>query len=283
MRWQKAPSSCGTGKPQNIPAQNRANYWPKMHRFFLPPDWIAEDKIVISGKLVHQIRNVLRLGAGDRITVLDNNGWEYAVELQNADSARVKGRVVSKSQVITEPDTKIILYQALLKGGNFEFVLQKCTEIGVVGFAPLICERCVAGEPDNKRLSRWRSIITEAAELSRRGKMPVLQSPTSFAEACKSASRISLLPWEGERVRSIGDVLRSCQEIRNDSAISIFVGPEGGFSSHEAEFARSCGIVPVSLGPRILRAETAGLVAAAITLYEFGDLGNDQVPLAKPS
>jgi 16S rRNA (uracil1498-N3)-methyltransferase len=96
----------------------------------------------------------------------------------------------------------------------------------------------------------------------------------SFTDACKCASRISLLPWEGEKVRGIGDVLRSHQKIRNDSAIGIFVGPEGGFSTHEVEFAESCGIVPVSLGHRILRAETAGLVAATITLYEFGDLDN---------
>jgi 16S rRNA (uracil1498-N3)-methyltransferase len=243
-----------------------------MHRFFLPADWIAEGTAVITGKLVHQIRNVLRLGTGDHIAVLDNSGWEYEVELQKLDSARVEGKVVRKSPAVTEPKTKITLYQALLKGSNFEFVLQKCTEVGVAGFAPLICERCVAGEPDSKRLSRWRSIITEAAELSGRGKLPVLQNPTSFTEACKSASGISLIPWEEEKARGIGNVLRSHRKIRNDSAINIFIGPEGGFSPHEVEFARSCGIVTVSLGHRILRAETAGLVAATITLYEFGEL-----------
>ena len=245
-----------------------------MHRFFLSTDWIAEGTVFITGKLVHQIRIVLRLGAGDHITVLDNSGWEYEVELQKVGSSKVEGRVISKSLAAGEPHTKITLYQALLKGSNFEFVLQKCTEIGVAGFVPLICERCVAGEPDSKRLSRWRSIIREAAELSRRGKLPVLQNPTSFTEACKSASGISLIPWEEEKARGIGDVLRSHRKIRNDSAINIFVGPEGGFSRSEVEFARSCGIVPVSLGHRILRAETAGLVAATITLYEFGDLDN---------
>ena len=245
-----------------------------MHRLFLPADWIAEGTVVITGKLVHQLRNVLRLGAGDHITVLDNSGWEYEVKLQEVDSSKVKGRVISKSLVVGEPRTKITLYQALLKGSNFEFVLQKCTEIGIAGFVPIICERCVAGEPDSKRLSRWRSIITEAAEVSRRGKLPVLQNPTSLTEACKSASGISLIPWEEEKARGIGDVLRSHRKIRNDPAINIFVGPEGGFSPHEVDLARSCGIVPVSLGPHILRAETAGLVAATITLYEFGDLEN---------
>ena len=245
-----------------------------MHRFFLPVDWIAESTVVITGKPVHQIRNVLRLGAGDRITVLDNSGCQYDVEIRKVDSTRVEGRVIAKSPAEAEPRTKIVLYQALLKASNFEFVLQKCTEIGISSFVPLICERCVAGALDSKRLGRWSSIITEAAEQSRRGKLPALQSPMNFTEACKSASRISLLPWEGEKLRGIGDVLRSHQKPRNDSAISIFVGPEGGFSTHEVEFARSCGIVPVSLGHRILRAETAALVAATITLYEFGDLDN---------
>lgn len=244
-----------------------------MHRFFIPADWISESAVVITGKPVHQIRVVLRLGAGDRITVLDNMGWQYEIEIRKVGSTRVEGRIIAKSPADAEPRSKITLYQALLKGSNFEFVLQKCTEIGVSSFVPLICERCVAGAPDSK-MGRWTSIITEAAEQSKRGKLPVLQSPMSFTDACKSASGISLLPWEGEKVRGIGNMLRSHQKIRNDSAISIFVGPEGGFSTHEVEFARSCGIVPVSLGHRILRAETAGLVAATITLYEFGDLDN---------
>jgi len=243
-----------------------------MHRFFLPADWIAQSTVVITGKLVHQMRNVLRLGAGDHITALDNSGWEYEVELRKVDSSKVEGRVISKSLAVAEPGTKITLYQALLKGSNFELVLQKCTEIGVSGFVPVICERCVAGEPDSKRLSRWRSIIREAAEQSGRGKLPVLHNPLGFIEACKSASGMALLPWEGERARGIGDVLRSRKKTENASVFSIFVGPEGGFSPHEVEFARSSGIVPVSLGRRILRAETAGLVAAAITLYEFGEM-----------
>jgi 16S rRNA (uracil1498-N3)-methyltransferase len=243
-----------------------------MHRFFLPADWIAEGTVVITGKLVHQLRHVLRLGAGDHITVLDNSGWEYEVELQKVDSSKVEAKVIGKFLAVAEPRTKITLYQALLKGSNFELVLQKCTEIGVVGFVPVICERCVAGEPDGKRLSRWRSIIIEAAEQSRRGKLPALHSLTSFTEACRSASGISLLPWEGEKVRGIGDFLRSRTKTENAAVFSIFVGPEGGFSPHEVEFAQSYGIVPVSLGRRILRAETAGLVAAAVTLYEFGEL-----------
>jgi 16S rRNA (uracil1498-N3)-methyltransferase len=249
----------------------------KMHRFFLPEDWLADGTVTITGRLVHRLRRVLRLGVGDNIIVLDNSGWEYAVELQKVDSSKVEGRVISKSLAVAEPRTKITLYQALLKGSNFEFVLQKCTEIGVAGFVPVICERCVAGEPDGKRLNRWRDIIIEAAEQSRRGKLPALHNSISFTKACRSASGVSLLPWEGEKAQSIGDILRAYRQAGKVSEFNIFIGPEGGFSPYEIEIAQSSRVEPVSLGPRILRAETAGLVTAAVTLYEFGEMNNSSV------
>jgi len=244
-----------------------------MHRFFLAEDCFNQGTVIITGKLVHQLRNVLRLGPGDRITVLDNTGWEYEVELKKMDDSKVEGIVIEKTLATGEPRIRITLYQALLKASNFEVVLQKCTEVGVTDFVPIICERCMAGEPNGRRFSRWQTIIREAAEQSKRGKLPVLHNVTSFNKACQSASRISLLPWEEEKGRGIGEILRSLSKAENSPEVSIFVGPEGGFSPQEVDFARSRGIVPVSLGRRILRAETAGLVAAAVTLYEFGELG----------
>jgi 16S rRNA (uracil1498-N3)-methyltransferase len=243
-----------------------------MHRFFIPEHCIAGSTVIITGKPVHQLRNVLRLRAGDRITVLDNSGWEYDVELGAMNSSKVEGVIVRKSLAAGEPRTRINLYQALLKASNFEMVLQKCTEVGVTAFVPLLCERCVAGEPDSKRLARWQNIIREAAEQSRRGRLPILHQVVNFPEACRAAGTISLLPWEGETVVSIGEALSSRPKTDEAPRINIFIGPEGGFSSKEVELARGCRIVPVSLGRRILRADTAGLVAASITLYEFGDL-----------
>jgi 16S rRNA (uracil1498-N3)-methyltransferase len=139
----------------------------------------------------------------------------------------------------------------------------------------MVCERCVAGETVGNRLGRWQSIILEAAQQSRRGKLPVLHNVVQFREACDSATGLSLLPWEEEKVRGIGAVLAGLPKIENASEVAIFVGPEGGFSAHEVDFARSCGIEPVSLGSRILRAETAGLVTTAIVLYAFGELGGN--------
>jgi 16S rRNA (uracil1498-N3)-methyltransferase len=232
--------------------------------------------VVIPSGLAHRLRRVLRLGPGDHIVVLDNTGWEYDVVLQEAGRGGLEGAVTGKSRALGEPRARITLYQALLKGRSLELVLQKCTEVGVTGFVPMMCERCVAGEPTPARMSRWGSIILEAAQQSRRGKLPVLRGVVPFRDACRMAAGVSLLPWEGETGRDIGDVLKAVPRGDACPEIDVFVGPEGGFSPQEAEYARGLGIATVSLGKRILRAETAGLVAATAALYEFGDLGGGE-------
>ena len=251
----------------------------EMHRFFIPPEWIDQEIVVIRGKLVHQIRNVLRLRGGDHIVVLDDTGWEYKAELARVSRDHVEG-VIGEKRLAAEPGTRITLYQAMLKSNKFEFILQKCTELGVSGFVPVICERCVAGRPRDKRVERWYNIIVEAAEQSRRGRLPTLEPALPFEKACQSAIGLSLLAWEREKASGLRSVLRS--EIYRKRIISekhylsvnLFIGPEGGFSPLEVEFARDCGITPISLGGRVVRSETAGLVAATAIFYECGDLEN---------
>ena len=245
-----------------------------MHRFFIPPQWIDQDRVVITGKQVHQLRDVLRMAEGDRILVLDNSGWQYEVELRRVDREQVEGIVREKSLSLSEPRTQITLYQALLKAEKFEFILQKGTELGIASFVPMVCERCVAGrakDVSDRKLNRWKRIIAEAAEQSRRGKLPLLKPVLPFAQACQSAAGFSLLAWEGEQALGLRAALRG-QKAKDISSVNLFIGPEGGFSPAEVEFARACGVLPITLGRRVLRAETAGLVAATAILYECGDL-----------
>jgi len=244
-----------------------------MHRFFVPADCVSQDRVLIDGRLVHRLARVLRLGAGDRVVMLDNTGWEYEVELAAATSGRLEGRIMGRLLSTAEPRTRITLYQALLKGDSFEVVLQKCTEIGVTAFVPVICERCVADAPAEGRTARWGTIILEAAQQSRRGRLPELHPAIAFDEACRCSKGVALFPWEQETTQAIRAVLHAVAQAAPPSDVSIFIGPEGGFSTPEGEFARSHGILPVSLGRRILRAETAGLVASSLVLYEFDDLG----------
>jgi len=249
-----------------------------MHRFFIPAEWIDQERVVITGRQVHQLRNVLRLVAGNRIVVIDNTGFEYEVELEKVNRGYASG-VVKEIRSAAEPQTKVTLYQALLKGSKFESVIQKCTELGVAAFVPMVCQRCVAASRvSNKNLERWRRIIVEAAEQSGRGKLPTLEPEVLFEEACQSAEGFSLLAWEGERAVGLRTALRGeiyRQRIiseKNPLSVNLFIGPEGGFSPAEVEFAQGCGIVQVTLGNRVLRAETAGLVAASAVLYDCGDL-----------
>jgi 16S rRNA (uracil1498-N3)-methyltransferase len=219
------------------------------------------------------LRDVLRLRVGDHVSVLDNTGWEYEIEITGITRSHVTGAIYSKRH-IEGPITVITLYQALLKSSNFNFVLQKCTEIGVSSFVPLICERCVAKAPDDKKQERWHKIITEAAEQSRRDRIPTLEPALDFKQACQIVANLSLLAWEGETASDLRSLLQSKAASATHHSVNLFIGPEGGFSPDEVDFAQHLGIVPITLGRRVLRAETAGLVAATAILYEYGDLSH---------
>jgi len=251
-----------------------------MHRFFVPPEWLTHDTVPITGPLVHRLRNVLRMHPGEHILLLDNSGWSHEMEITSVDEERVAGQVVRKSLAAGEPRTKVTLYQATLKGRNFEWVLQKGTELGLVEFVPVICQRCMMSSLDTvgmEKMIRWKRIIAEAAEQSRRGRLPQLRPVTLFPQACEMARRadLSIVPWEEERALSLRQLLRPEEEgsaSKRPFSVNIFVGPEGGLTPAEIEQAQRFGITPVTLGPRILRAETAGLVATTAILYELGDM-----------
>ena len=252
-----------------------------MHRFFIPPSWIRGNEVTITGPQAHQIARVLRMRPGDSVVVLDNSGWEIQVCLVSVEAQTVRGEVLRRRLSTGEPRTKISLYQGVLKGSHFEFTLQKGTELGLVEFIPVVAERCVVRDLEavEKKRRRWEWIIQEASEQCRRGLKPSLRSTAFFAQACERARHaggLSLILWEEGGLSNLRDLLRHAPAGQARSwpplTINLFVGPEGGFTSDEITLARRYGPIPVTLGPRILRAETAGIVAAAAILYELGDL-----------
>ena len=255
-----------------------------VQRFFVGPGAISEGMVRLSGPQARQMVTVLRMRPGDHCFVLDNSGYQYEIVVVDLTQSEVRGEIHSRSLVTTEPRTKITVYQAMLKADRFEYVLQKGTEIGVVSFVPTICDRCVLGNIGNGRsakIERWERIIIEAAEQSGRGRLPALQSATLFRQAVESARGISLIPYEEEQTDHLRDVLRKLVTSQGGAAggkarpfaINIFTGPEGGYTEAEIELAKSYGVIPVTLGPRILRAETAALATATAILYETGDFG----------
>jgi 16S rRNA (uracil1498-N3)-methyltransferase len=214
---------------------------------------------------------VLRLRVGDHVLLLDNSGREYEVELTALTATAAQGAVLASNEGAGEPSVRLVLYQALIKGQRFDWVLEKGTELGVAAFVPVVSGRSQVrpSQASSARLDRWRRVIVEAAEQSGRSRLPEISPPLSFEQACASAVGLRILPWEGERKAGLRDLLAAEEAV---DAVSLFIGPEGGFPPEEVELVRKQGVRTVSLGRRILRAETAAIVAAALVLHELGEL-----------
>jgi 16S rRNA (uracil1498-N3)-methyltransferase len=159
---------------------------------------------------------------------------------------------------------------ALLTREKFEWVLQKCTEIGISRFVPVVTQRSLVQAMDLKpsKLERWQKIISEAAEQSRRGRIPELSEPMKLAKAlAQHGAEVAMIPWEGMEVASATAVtIRSTLAGKTPQTIALFIGPEGGFAPEEIELAQRHNVQPITLGKRILRAETAAIVAPALII-----------------
>jgi 16S rRNA (uracil1498-N3)-methyltransferase len=242
-----------------------------MHRFFIPQGWFEADGVNIRGEAARQIINVLRLKINDKIIVLDNTGAAYLVNIVSFNKDAVHGNIIQKEISGVEPHVKITLYQSLLKADKFEYVLQKGVELGVTTFVPVISARCVAKKESTEKRHRWQTIIKEAAEQSERAIIPELEATILFQQACETVKGLSVMLWEEEKTRPLMKILRQ-PDLKSIKTINLFIGPEGGYTEDETIYAREHGIVTASLGKRILRADTAGLVAVTAVMYDHHEL-----------
>ena len=208
---------------------------------------------------IDQIKKVLRLKTGDEVLFLDGSGKEYRTAIKEIGNSVIKGEVIESLQNQNEPELKITLYQALCKKDKFEWILQKGTEVGISEFVPVITERT-----EKLGLNRERAdkILKEAAEQSERGIIPKLLETQNFEDMIKNAvwEKI-ILDKSGEKISS-----RLSSVVGRKSNVNLFVGPEGGWTEQELKISKESGAKIISLGPRVLRAETAGIIAAAILL-----------------
>lgn len=246
-----------------------------MHRFFVHPEQISQGRVQFTPEQSRQMTAVLRMQAGERLAVLDNGGWLYDVQLESVRPSEAVAAIRSRRLAPGEPRTKVTLYPALLKSDKLEFVWQKCTELGVAAFEPTVTARCnVGANVSAGKTTRWEKIIAEAAEQSERGRLPQLRPVTLFPQATEQARGLSFIAWERGGAPSLREGLAGplATGSQRPFSINLFIGPEGGFTTEEIELARSYGIIPVSLGPRILRAETASIVGATLILAYAGDL-----------
>lgn len=240
----------------------------ELRRFFVDADALGKEHATITGDLVHRLAKVLRYRAGDSLVLTSGGETEYIVRLDGVSAKGVTGTVTGRRPAPAEAAIEVVVYQSLIRANRFDFVLEKGTEIGVARFVPIIAARTqVQEEASLARTDRWQRLITEAAEQCGRGRLPTVGETLPFEAAIRSAPGVKLMPYESERNLHLGEYLRSLTE--PPSAVSIFVGPEGGWEDAEVDLARESGAVLVTLGRRVMRAETAALVAAGIVLHEL--------------
>lgn len=247
------------------------------HRFFLLPHLLASDEIVLPEDTARQVHTVLRLRPGEHILVLDGLGAEVELELTSVSRTLVIGRVLERRAGIQEPRAAVTLCQGLLKADLFEWVLQKGTELGVAAFLPMQSRRSLPGleAVSAAKMTRWQAILREAAEQCGRSRIPMLSQPQPFERILETlpADALALVFWEGAREPSLRSVLReTLRDSHSARPIYLFIGPRDGLTAEEARLAAKHGAQIVTLGARILRAETAALTAAALTLYEYREL-----------
>jgi len=248
-----------------------------MHHFFLPPENLVSDKVSFPAPLAHQIKHVLRLKEGMEVEVLDNRGSVFRVRLEEFTEDRVAGCIIDRTQPQREPAVKLTLCVSLTQREKFELILQKNVEVGTACIAPflsrysLVREKIIAA----KRRSRWEDILREAAEQSGRVLIPTLNEVVSLPrliEKCVQEQDICLAAWEGEQTTSLQKALQTLQDKKPIRSAAVFIGPEGGFAQQEVELFEKAGVISVSLGKRVLRMETAAIVAPALILYELGQM-----------
>ncbi|MDI6617413.1 MAG: 16S rRNA (uracil(1498)-N(3))-methyltransferase [Clostridiales bacterium] len=247
-----------------------------MHNFFVACDAVHDGVIEISGDDASHISKSLRLSAGNEITVSDGNGNSYLCLISSVNKKAITCKIIKKSQSNTEPPIIVDLYQGIPKASKMDLIVQKCTEIGINSIIPVETERTVVKLKDGydlkNKLERWQRIAEEAAKQSRRGHIPSIMEPVLFKNALEDISSydLGIIPYEEEH----GVGLKEALKYKNNAhKIMIFIGPEGGFSDSEILTARVKNVLPVTMGPRILRTETAGFVCLSIIMYEIGDMG----------
>lgn len=248
-----------------------------MHRFFVHDTGMSLQQaaegsdIALPERVAHQVRDVLRLHIGEQLVLLDNSGEEFVAEVARVERKIVEVHIVERHTSSIESSVRVVLCQGLLKSARFEWMLEKGTELGVAAFAPVLCHRSTSGleEAGPSKIQRWQRIMQEATELCGRSRIPDLLPIRPFAQVLEGvpSTVLALIPWEEERERSLRTVLRSAKP--QEKTVYLFIGPEGGFTVDEIQLAQRHGTQAVTLGKRIMRAETAALAAVANVLYEL--------------
>jgi 16S rRNA (uracil1498-N3)-methyltransferase len=250
-----------------------------MVRIFVPPDHFEGSRLRLPEDTRHYLQRVLRLGPGAEIIVLDGGGAQYQARLVGESTSELTAEILQALPPAAAPSLHLTLYQGLPRGKRWPLILQKATELGVSRIVPVLSARSVVrldtAEGEGKR-ERWQKIATEAAEQCRLTTPPEITAPLGWSAALddwRQTTSPGLLLDETLAGAGEGGLKATLQTLAGASALAAFVGPEGGWSPAEAEAGHRAGLLSVSLGPRILRTETAALAVCVAVMVELGDMG----------
>jgi 16S rRNA (uracil1498-N3)-methyltransferase len=235
-----------------------------MPHFYVKPDDIKGQSFSISGEQAHYLVNVRRFKTDDKIMIFDGLGNSYKAQVTSINKNEILGKIIYSSYKI--PKFKIHLYTAIPKGDRFEWMIEKCAEIGVFEITPISTKRSMTTSFSKNKSERYKKISISASSQCIRSDIMKINEPLDFKRACKDAivnkTLINILPWESENHILLRELFKSSSY----GGANIFIGPEGGFENGEIEFARSLGIHTITLGENILRVETAAIVVSALVL-----------------
>ncbi len=242
-----------------------------MHRFFADKSQFDGDKVTIIGDDVKHISRVLRLSAGDSISVCDKQMTDYECVISDIGKDYVTADIVDTQPNGNESQLRVTLYQGLPKGDKMDLIIQKSVELGAERIVPVVMKRTVVKLKNaSSKCDRWQRIAEEAAKQCMRGIIPKVEEPVSFEDMLSMLDdgEISILPYENEKNNKLKALLKDNSDA---SRVNIIIGPEGGFDPEEISLSRAKGVHTATLGPRIMRCETAPLAAIAAVMYELGD------------
>jgi 16S rRNA (uracil1498-N3)-methyltransferase len=246
-----------------------------MHRFYLPPEHWQSDALALGGAEAHHCRNVLRLGPGDKVVLFDGRGREFTAEIISTEAAQIRLRKLHEAQ--TPPLRCLItLGQAVPKGKNMDLIVQKAVEIGASEIAPILSDRTVVRldeESAASKQSKWQTVAIEAAKQCGQNWLPRVQVPQTMAQFFQKLRRFDLqligsLQSDAVHLKKILTEY-SAEHGDRPTSVLMLVGPEGDFTPAELSLARSHGCRPITLGPIVLRVETASIYCLSVLSYEL--------------
>ncbi|HZS46764.1 MAG TPA: 16S rRNA (uracil(1498)-N(3))-methyltransferase [Blastocatellia bacterium] len=241
-----------------------------LRRFYAPPSARTSTHIRLDAQEAHHLKDVLRLTAGDQVSVFDGEGNELVCEIENSSRSGAELKILKQESKRVESDLQITLYQAIVKGEKFDLVVQKATELGVNRIVPVMTAHSDVKpdrESSSRKLERWRRIALEATKQSGRTRLIEIQPPISFSAALETKAGLKFLFAERG-----GTLLHERKADPAIGSVAILIGPEGGWQSEEIEQAKDASFEIVTIGPRILRTETAAITAVSLIQFLLGDL-----------